>query len=81
MKKSTFILIIFLILSCSSKEEETNVLGDCVIPDKPEIICTKEYKPVCACNDIVYSNSCEAEKAGNLKWKSTEKDSGETCSF
>jgi len=41
MKKSTFILIIFLILSCSSKEEETNVLGDCVIPAKPEIICTK----------------------------------------
>jgi hypothetical protein len=81
MKKSTFILIIFLILSCSSKEEETNVLGDCVIPAKPEIICTKEYKPVCACNDMVYSNSCEAEKAGNLKWKSTEKDSGETCSF
>ena len=51
------------------------------MPAKPDVICTKDYKPVCACNDIVYSNSCEAEKAGNLKWKSTEKDSGETCSF
>ncbi|MDA9593705.1 Kazal-type serine protease inhibitor [Flavobacteriaceae bacterium] len=81
MKKSIFTFLIFLILSCNSKEEESNVLGDCVVPAKPDVICTKDYKPVCACNDIVYSNSCEAEKAGNLKWKSTEKDSGETCSF
>ena len=81
MKKSIFTFLIFLILSCDSKEDESNVLGDCVVPAKPDVICTKDYKPVCACNDIVYSNSCEAEKAGNLKWKSTEKDSGETCSF
>ena len=81
MKKSIFTFLIFLILSCNSNEEESNVLGDCVVHAKPDVICTKDYKPVCACNDIVYYNSCEAEKAGNLKWKSTEKDSGETCSF
>jgi hypothetical protein len=36
---------------------------------------------VCACNNLVYGNSWRAEKAGNLKWKSTKKDSGEKCSY
>jgi len=30
---------------------------------------------------LVYSNSCKAEKAGNLKWRLTNQDSGEDCSF
>jgi len=57
------------------------VIGDCVVSPNPETICTKVYEPVCACNNLVYGNSCEAEKAGNLKWKSTNKDSGEKCNF
>lgn len=28
----------------------------------PEIIYTEEYDPVCAYNNLVYGNSCEAEK-------------------
>jgi hypothetical protein len=31
---------------------------------------------VCACNNLVYGNSWRAEKTGNLKWKSTKKDTG-----
>ncbi|MDG1051999.1 MAG: Kazal-type serine protease inhibitor, partial [Flavobacteriaceae bacterium] len=57
------------------------ILGSCYVSRNPEIICTEEYDPVCACNNLVYGNSCEAEKAGNLKWKSSEKDSREACSY
>ena len=75
-------LILFLFNSLfSCDENDDDVIGDCVVSPNPEIICTKEYKPVCACNNLVYSNSCEAEKAGNLKWKSTNKVSGEECSY
>ena len=78
MKKLILILFISL-FSCN--ENDDDVIGDCVVSTNPEIICTKEYKPVCACNNLVYSNSCEAEKAGNLKWKLVNKDSGEKCDF
>ncbi|HIF83926.1 MAG TPA: hypothetical protein EYQ79_00370 [Flavobacteriaceae bacterium] len=79
MKKLILLLLFIPFFSCGEKEDD--VIGDCVVSLNPEIICTKEYKPVCACNNLVYSNSCEAEKAGNLKWKSTNKDSGEECSY
>ncbi len=66
-----------LFFSCTSDSE--NAIGDCFVAPNPDQICTEEYKPVCACNDLVYSNSCKAEKAGNLKWKLTKLDSGEKC--
>ena len=79
MKK---LLIIFLGLSlmfgCTDGDE---ILGPCYVSPNPETICTEEYSPVCACNNLVYSNSCEAEKAGNLNYKSTNKDSGEECIY
>ena len=34
-----------------------------------------------ACNGLVYGNACKAEREGNLKWKSTNKNSGEKCNF
>ena len=61
--------------------EEDDVIGDCFVSPDPERVCTEEAKPVCACNDLVYSNSCYAEKAGNLKWKSTNKNPGENCDY
>ena len=72
------LLLIPFIFSCSGNDD---IIGDCFISPDPDRICTEEYKPVCACNDLVYSNACEAEKEGNLKWKSTNKDSGEKCNF
>ena len=31
--------------------------------------CTKEYRPVCGCNNITYSNPCVAEGAGIMYWE------------
>lgn len=79
MKKLILLLLFISLFSCDEKDND--LIGDCVVSPNPEIICTKDYKPVCACNNLVYSNSCEAEKAGNIKWKSTNKVSGEECSY
>ena len=79
MKKLLFIFLVStLIISCSDGNE---ILGSCYVSPNPEIICTEEYDPVCACNNLVYTNSCEAEKAGNLYYKTTNKDSGDDCVY
>ena len=75
MKK--LILLFILFMACAENE----IIGDCYVSPDPEMICTEEYNPVCACNDLVYSNSCKAESAGNLKWRLTNRDIGEECSF
>tara|TARA_Y100001935_G_scaffold192124_1_gene160324 strand:- start:794 stop:1039 length:246 start_codon:yes stop_codon:yes gene_type:complete len=71
--------LLLSVISC--KGEQDDVIGDCFVSPEPDRICTEEYKPVCACNNIVYSNSCYAEKAGNLKWKFTNKNVGENCDY
>lgn len=68
MKKLLYTFI--LMFSCTDGDE---FLGPCYVSPNPEIICTEEYKPVCACNNLVYSNACEAEKAGNLNYKLNDK--------
>jgi hypothetical protein len=32
-------------------------------------ICTREYMPVCGCNDMTYSNACEVQNAGVMNWE------------
>ena len=32
-------------------------------------ICTREYMPVCGCNDMTYSNICDAQNAGVMSWE------------
>ena len=76
MKKMILVFIIFF--SCI---EDQDIIGDCFVSPDPERICPEIYEPVCACNDLVYSNSCKAESAGNLKWKLTNKDVGENCAY
>ena len=79
--------IVFLILlsgfvfliSCDGEPDD--IIGDCFVSPDPERICIEVYQPVCACNNLVYSNSCYAEKAGNLKWKSSNKNAGESCDY
>ena len=77
MKKLLFLFALIL-FSCGDGEE---ILGNCVVAPDLDRACTEEYQPVCACNGIVYGNSCKAEREGNLMWKSTNKDAGEECSF
>ena len=79
MKKLLIMLVCFpFLFGCSDGDE---ILGGCYVSPNLDITCTEEYNPVCACNNLVYSNACEAEKAGNLNYKLTDKDSGEQCSY
>jgi hypothetical protein len=78
MKKLLLLLLFILLVSCV---DNNDVIDDCYVSPEPDKVCIEIYEPVCACNNLVYGNSCEAEKAGNLKWKSTKKDSGEKCSY
>jgi hypothetical protein len=76
-----FLILLAFIAIASCNEKQDDVIGDCFVAPDPERVCTEEAEPVCACNDLVYSNSCYAEKAGNLKWKSTNKNPGENCNY
>ena len=79
MKKLIYIFLgLTLMIGCSDSNE---ILGTCYVSPNPEIICNEEYDPVCACNNLVYVNSCEAEKAGNLLYKTTNKDIGDDCIY
>ena len=46
-------------LSCISKQDNCQALHN-----RQEIGCTREYLPVCGCNNRTYSNSCEANAWG-----------------
>jgi hypothetical protein len=63
MKKSIILIsIAFMILSCNHNADE------CTENPKQGCFCTKEYKPVCGCNNKTYGNACEAGCAGIIKF-------------
>ena len=78
MKFNLMFIMFLIFVSCDDGED---VLGDCYVSPDPDAVCIEIYEPVCACNNIVYSNSSEAKKAGNLSWKSTNLQSGEECKY
>ncbi|MFN0035861.1 MAG: Kazal-type serine protease inhibitor family protein [Saprospiraceae bacterium] len=66
MKKSFFALLALSMFSFSACK--TN----CVEKQKEGCVCTKQYDPVCGCNNKTYGNACEAECAGIKKYKKGE---------
>ena len=56
-----------------ANKEQNEISGDCInkskISTKP---CTKEYDPVCGCNNVTYGNKCMAKNAGVTSWKQGE---------
>ncbi len=59
-----FWLIIHYMLLCSLVGCKSSQPGECVENPKENCMCTRQYDPVCGCNNKTYGNACEAECNG-----------------
>ncbi|MBC7572130.1 MAG: hypothetical protein H7319_20735 [Spirosoma sp.] len=61
MKTMLIALMTLALLSCEKKDVPSS---DCVENYNPNVVCTKQYDPVCGCNNKTYGNACQAGAAG-----------------
>lgn len=60
MKTILVVLTTLALLSC----DKDDVPNDCVEKVTPNVVCTRQYDPVCGCNNKTYGNACMAGAAG-----------------
>ena len=69
--KVIYLIVFFLSFGCNSVDDNVD---NCIDESKINLnaICITIYDPVCGCNDVTYSNSCVAERAGVTSFTNEE---------
>ena len=72
-------LICLSIVSCQKEDENCGIIptvsfGNCIDSSliEPNIMCTTDWDPVCGCDGVTYSNSCNATRSGVVSYLSGE---------